>query len=100
MTPRRNEMAEQTVTRITGVVTVGIQVADADRALGFYTSLGLEKRRDMPFGPGLRWIEVAPPGATTTIALTPKPDPASGPADTGIRLATPDAGAAHAQLRE
>lgn len=93
-------MTEQTATGISGVVTVGVQVADQEQALDFYTSkLGLEKRRDMPFGPGLRWIEVGAPGAATTIALTPKPDLTRGPADTGIRLATADAGALNEQLR-
>ena len=58
-------------TRITGVGTVGVPVTDQDRALEFYVGkLGFEKRRDLPFGPG-RWIEVAPPGSPTTIALVP-----------------------------
>ena len=93
-------MAEQTATRITGVVTVGVQEADQERALDFYTSkLGLEKRRDVPFGPGRRWIEVGAPGAATTVALTPKPDPSAGPVDTGVRLATRDADACNAELR-
>jgi catechol 2,3-dioxygenase-like lactoylglutathione lyase family enzyme len=80
-------------TRITGVGTVGVPVTDQDRALRFYVDeLGFEKRRDVPFGAG-RWIEVAPPGAATTIALVPGGVPA------GIRLATEDAGADHADLR-
>ena len=80
-------------TRITGIGTVGIPVTDQDRALEFYVGkLGFEKRRDLPFGPG-RWIEVAPPGSPTTIALVPAGVP------TGIRLATGDAGADHGQLQ-
>ena len=80
-------------TRITGVETVGVPVTDQDRALRFYVDeLGFEKRRDVPFGPG-RWIEVAPPGAATTIALVPAGVPA------GIRLMTEDADADHAELR-
>jgi catechol 2,3-dioxygenase-like lactoylglutathione lyase family enzyme len=80
-------------TRITGVGTVGVPVTDQDRAVEFYVGqLGFEKRRDMPFGDG-RWIEVAPPGATTTIALVPAGVPA------GIRLMTEDAGTDHADLR-
>ena len=43
-----------------------------------------------PYG---RWIEVAPPGSPTTIALVPAGVPG------GIRLATGDAGADHAELR-
>jgi catechol 2,3-dioxygenase-like lactoylglutathione lyase family enzyme len=80
-------------TRIIGVGTVGVPVTDQDRALEFYVGeLGFEKRRDLPFGPA-RWIEVAPPGSATTIALVPAGVPA------GIRLATADAGADHADLR-
>jgi len=33
--------------------------------------LGFEERRDVPFGPGMRWIEVEPPGSSTSIALPP-----------------------------
>lgn len=55
---------------ITDITTVIVPVSDQDKALEFYTgTLGFEKRRDMPFGQGDRWVEVAPPGATTTIAL-------------------------------
>jgi catechol 2,3-dioxygenase-like lactoylglutathione lyase family enzyme len=48
-------------------------VDDQDRAVEFYTEkLGLEKRIELPFGPGFRWIEVAPGGADTSIALCPQ----------------------------
>jgi catechol 2,3-dioxygenase-like lactoylglutathione lyase family enzyme len=82
--------------QVTGVRTVAVPVTDQERALGFYTgTLGLEKRLDAPFGGG-RWLEVAPPGGTTSLALVT--DRAAG-IDTGIRLTTPDAAAAHAALR-
>ncbi|HET7026601.1 MAG TPA: VOC family protein [Candidatus Limnocylindrales bacterium] len=87
------------VSGITGLATVAVPVADQERALAFYVDvLGFEKRRDVPFGPGSRWIEVAPPGATTTISLPPRGDVAPG-VDTGIRLTTRDAEADHAALR-
>lgn len=83
-------------TRITRVETVAIPVADQEQALEFYVGkLGFEKRRDMPFGNGMRWIEVAPPGAATSIALVP----AGARIPLGIRLATQDADADYAQLR-
>jgi predicted enzyme related to lactoylglutathione lyase len=86
-------------THIRQVSTVAVPVADADRAIEFYVgTLGLEKRRDLPFGDGSRWIEVAPAGATTTIALAPPGDNATG-VDTGIRLATDDCEADHRELR-
>jgi lactoylglutathione lyase len=49
---------------------VTVHVSDQDRALDFYVNkLGLEKRADNAFGPGLRWVEVAPPGSRTRITL-------------------------------
>lgn len=93
-------MTEQTATRVTGVLNVAVPVRDHDGALDFYCgTLGMETRRDAQFGPGLRWVEVAPAGAATTIALAPLPEGRTGAVDTAIRLATPDAEAAHAELR-
>lgn len=92
-------VANQTMTRITGVRTVGIPVRDQDRALEFYTQvLGLEKRLDLAYGRE-RWIEVAPPGSTTTLALVRGPDQVRIGIDTQIRLTTDDAEATHADLR-
>jgi lactoylglutathione lyase len=85
--------------RITGVRTVGIPVADQDRALAFYVdTLGFDRRVEFPMGGGARWIEVAPPGATTTIALVSSPEGRPTGVDTGIRFATTDAGADHDDL--
>jgi catechol 2,3-dioxygenase-like lactoylglutathione lyase family enzyme len=90
----RERGLNETKTRITRVETVALPVTNQDRALEFYLGkLGFEKRRDVPFGPGARWIEVAPPGAATTIALVPAGMP------TGVRLVTEDAEADHASLR-
>jgi predicted enzyme related to lactoylglutathione lyase len=50
----------------------------------------------------MRWIEVAPPGAGTSIALTADEE-GTGQAtgtDTGIRFAVPDAEAEHAAMRD
>src|SRR5512144_834975 len=93
-------MAEPTGgTNIRGIGTIAVPVTDPERALAFYTgTLGLALRRDASFGEGLRWIEVAPAGATTTIALAPPGDVSAG-VDTGIRLSTDDPGADHASLR-
>jgi lactoylglutathione lyase len=93
-------MSDKTTTHITQVGTVGVRVADQGRALGFYLDiLGFEKRLDVPFGDGDRWVEVAPQGATTTIALLPHGAGESGGTDTGIRFTTEDATADHADLR-
>src|SRR5258708_40296641 len=88
-----------TATHVTHLGTVAVPVADQDRALAFYTDvLGFEKRRDMPFGPGQRWIEVAPPGAVTSLALVSTSEEQPTGAPTGIRLINEDAECDHAAL--
>jgi catechol 2,3-dioxygenase-like lactoylglutathione lyase family enzyme len=90
----------ETATHITDVGTVGIPVADQDRALEFYRDkLGFETRMDGSFGQGLRWIEVAPPHATTTIALVQSDESHPTGIDTGVRLSSEDAAADHLALR-
>ena len=85
---------------ITDVRTVGVPVTQQDRALEFYVDrLGFEKRLDVPMGQGARWIEVAPPGATTSIALIPAHDGVPAGVETGVRFTTEDADADHAELR-
>jgi lactoylglutathione lyase len=90
-------------TSITDVHTVGIPVADQDQALAFYVdTLGFEKRLDAAISPDMRWIEVAPPGAATSIALTAAEEGAGQAigTDTGIRFTVPDAEAEHATMRD
>ena len=89
------------MTTIIDVRTIGITVADQDEALAFYVdSLGFEKRLDAPISPTLRWIEVAPAGASVSIALNASEGSTDGPAHTGIRFTVPDAEAEHASMRE
>jgi lactoylglutathione lyase len=87
---------------ITGVRTIGVPVRDQDQALRFYTEkLGFETRLDLAVEQfGGRWIEVAPPGAATTIALVPARDGMPGGVETGLRLTTPDAAAMHRDLHK
>ena len=88
------------LTHITDLRTVGVPVAAQDEALEFYLEkLGFETRLDLPFGDGERWIEVAPPGAATTIALIRGSAGEPLGVDTGIRLTSDDVAADHAQLR-
>ena len=87
------------MTRITDVRTIGVNVRDQDQALAFFTDrLGFEKRLDAPISPTVRWIEVAPPGASTSIALNATEGPQDVGADTGIRFTVPDAAAEHAAM--
>jgi lactoylglutathione lyase len=88
-------------TTITDVRTIGINVTNQDEALAFYVKrLGFEKRLDAPISPTMRWLEVAPPGASTSIALNATDAMADAGTDTGVRFTVPDATAEHAALRE
>ena len=91
-------MSAESTTQITEIGTVLVPVSDQDRALEFYVgTLGFEKRIDGPFGEGGRWVEVAPPGAATTIALVPAGDGES--AGSEVSFTTRDADADHGALR-
>ena len=94
-------MAEtETRTHITQIGTVMIPVSDQDRALDFYTGkLGFEKRSDVPFGDGDRWVEVAPPGAATTVALVLPREGESAGVQSRTGFTTEDIDAAHEHLR-
>ena len=92
-------MSTSTGARITEIGRVMVPVSDQERALDFYVgTLGFEKRMDVPYGDGDRWIEVAPPGTSTAIALVPPRQGEPVGVETRISLSTDDAGAVHAAL--
>ena len=71
-------------TTIEDVRTIGVTVADQDAAIEFYvTTLGFEKRLDAPISPTMRWVEVAPRGASTSIALQATEDARTSAATPG-----------------
>lgn len=89
-----------TATRITQVGTIIVPVSDQDAAIAFYTEkLGFEKRADIPFGNGDRWVEVGPAGHTTTLALMPPREGESVGIATRVAFSTTDVDADHADLR-
>jgi catechol 2,3-dioxygenase-like lactoylglutathione lyase family enzyme len=89
----------ETGTRITQVGTVIVPVSDQDRAIEFYVDkLGFEKRADMPYGRGDRWVEVSPPGGATSIALIPPREGEPVGIDTHVAFTTEDVAADHASL--
>jgi len=49
---------------------VSVPVSDPERAKRFYRDVvGFELLREDPMGPGQKWIQLAPRGCSTTIAL-------------------------------
>jgi catechol 2,3-dioxygenase-like lactoylglutathione lyase family enzyme len=97
-------MAEtKTDTQITHVGVVMVPVIDQDLAIEFYVEkLGLELRGDTPFGGTERWVEVAPAGGQTVLALVrPRQDAEDDQPGGAARVAlnTTDIDATHAELR-
>ncbi len=91
----------KTRTRVARINTVIVPVADQEKAISFYIdTLGLEKRADVPFEGKYRWVEVAPEGADTTIAICPPgPNGQTGNHQTGISLQVDDIDAYYAELK-
>ncbi len=90
----------ETSTDISQVATVIVPVSDQDQAIEFYTGkLGFEKRADVPMGESMRWVEVAPAGAATTIAIVPPREGEPTGVQTRVAFATDDIDADHASLK-
>jgi catechol 2,3-dioxygenase-like lactoylglutathione lyase family enzyme len=85
--------------RISQIQLVLVPSTDQDRSLAFYEALGFERRNDIPWGDGNRWVEVYPPGGTAGIALVPPMQGDSLGIQTGIILNTDDIDAAHAEMK-
>jgi predicted enzyme related to lactoylglutathione lyase len=89
-----------TTSRISQVNLVIVPSTDQDKSIEFYEgALGFEKRTDIPFGNGYRWVEVYPPNGTTGIALAPPREQDKVGVETGISLSTDDIDATHAHLK-
>lgn len=95
------DMAEpaRTPTTVTNIGVVMFTVADQDAALAFYTEkLGFEVRGDTRFGEhdDYRWLEVAPPGSRSRLALNPPMYDEPGGGSIGVETA--DLVGEHARL--
>jgi catechol 2,3-dioxygenase-like lactoylglutathione lyase family enzyme len=81
----------------TKLQTVAIPVTDQDRTKALLEDLGFATTMDQELQPGFRWVELAfaggSGGATLSLVTTGSELPAG--IDTGIRLLTTDARAAH-----
>jgi len=67
---RPTNLPDTGVMPISHVQIFSIPVADQDRARDFYVNiLGFELMEDEAMGPDMRWVQVRPVGATTSITL-------------------------------
>jgi catechol 2,3-dioxygenase-like lactoylglutathione lyase family enzyme len=88
-----------TTTSISSIGTVIVPVSNQDQAIDFYTGkLGFEKRADIPMGESMRWVEVAPAGAATTIAIVPPREGEPIGVETRVAFASDDIDATHASV--
>jgi lactoylglutathione lyase len=72
------------------ISVVMFTVANQDAAIEYYThKLGFEVRSDTRFGPNdeYRWVEVAPPGSHTRLALNEPMGGAPGGGSMGVETA-------------
>jgi lactoylglutathione lyase len=88
-------------TTLTDVRTVGVPVRDQDAAVSFYVdTLGFELRLDAPISDTQRWVEVAPPGAATSLALVAGPGGPAPGVDTGVRFAVGEVRTEHQAMAD
>lgn len=86
------------MTTFTNVFTVAVPVTDQDRAKATLEQLGFTSSMDAELQPGFRWVELALPGGGATVSLVLAGEEGAAGVDTGIRLGTADARAAHATV--
>ena len=89
-----------TTPTFTGMHTVAVPVTDQERTKELFERFGLQTRLDTELQPGFRWIEIALADTPTSLALVQTGPQLPAGIDTGIRLTTPDARAAHAGVIE
>jgi hypothetical protein len=77
------------------VRTVAVPVADQDRSMSLFEQLGFTVSMDTELQPGFRWIEMNLAAGEASLALVRAGPELPAGIDTGIRLATDDARAAH-----
>ena len=84
----------------TSVRTVAVPVSDQDRAKAQFEQLGFAATMDAELRPGFRWIEMTPGAGGASIALVGTGPELPTAIDTGIRLVTGDARAAHTAVSD
>lgn len=79
---------------------VSVPVSDQERSKLFYRDIiGFELVREEPMGPAQKWIQLAPPGCATTIALVTWFDAMRPGGLQGVMLNVTDIDDEHARLQ-
>ena len=80
---------------------LSVPVSDPQRAKRFYTDvLGFDLVRESPMGPGMTWIQLAPPGQGVTIAHVTGVETMKPGGLQGVMVNTDDIDAEHETLRQ
>ncbi|HEY7105539.1 MAG TPA: VOC family protein [Acidimicrobiia bacterium] len=87
-----------TTNLFTNVRSVAVPVTDQDRTKSVLEQLGFAVSMDTELRPGFRWIEMNLPEGQASVALVGTGPELPTGIDTGIRLGTADARAAHAAV--
>jgi predicted enzyme related to lactoylglutathione lyase len=78
---------------------VSVPVSDQERSKKFYRDvIGFELLREEPMGPGQKWIQLAPKGCSTTVALVTWFDAMRPGGLQGVMLNCSDIDRDHAEL--
>ncbi len=86
---------------IRDIAIISIPVSDPQRSRDFFRDrLGFEVLRDNPMGPDRQWIQLGPPGGSTSLTLVTWFEQMQPGSVTGIVLDTADLDATHAELVE
>lgn len=81
---------------ITSFEIISVPVSDQQRAKQFFQDvLGFDLIRESPMGPGMSWIQLAPPGQSVTIALVTWFEAMKPGGLQGVMVNTPDIEAEH-----
>jgi catechol 2,3-dioxygenase-like lactoylglutathione lyase family enzyme len=84
---------------VSNVTVVSVPVSDQDRAKRFYTdALGFRLLRDDDSVPGIRWVQVAPPGGGAELTLVTWFDTMPAGSLRGLVLAVDDLEAEYQRL--
>ncbi|MFK7803272.1 MAG: VOC family protein [Anaerolineae bacterium] len=86
--------------KIKRIAIISIPVKDQELSKSFYRDiLGFTVVRDNPMGPNQQWVELAPPGAETSITLVTWFDDMPPGVVKGTVIETDDIESTHAELK-
>lgn len=78
---------------------VNVPVSDVDRAKAFYVQVGFNADHDHQVAPGLRFVQLTPPGSACSISIGEGITDAAPGSARGLQVVVADADATRAELQ-